>query len=264
MKAGLVGYPISHSLSPQIFSILSRHYNIPLNYDILEIHPSLFEKFLSEFPWSSYRGFNVTIPYKESIKNYMTQLDPVADAVNVVNVVKVEGDERYGYNTDVYGFLKSLDDEKIELRGLDCVIFGTGGAAKAVIYALRTRGAKSITAVSRRPDQLKYLGVPVECYSENISADFYVNATPLGTKNFHEKESPYRGSFRKNAIAYDLVYRPAKTEFLKHAESAGVRTVGGINMLIWQALKTWEIWFEQEPTEFKADMFRELAQGANV
>ncbi len=261
MKAGLVGYPISHSLSPQIFSILSRNYDVPLQYDTIEIHPSYMESFINEFPWKNYLGFNVTIPYKEVFKNYMTRLDPMADTIGVVNVVKVEGDERIGYNTDVFGFLKCLEEENIQLSGKDCVIFGTGGAAKAAIHGLKSLGVKSITVATRHPEQLKYLGVPVENYSAEMEADLYVNATPLGTKNFHENESPYMGTFKPGAIVFDMVYQPTKTVLMKHAEMNSVRAIGGLNMLIWQALKTWEIWFDKEVHQYKPDVYKKILTG---
>lgn len=241
---GLIGYSLGHSFSEKYFTEKFRRERIsgveyrafPL--ENIESLPGL----LADNP--SLHGFNVTIPYKEQVIPYLDSLDGEAAEIGAVNCVKIEEGKLTGYNTDAYGFRLSL----LELIGEDrpsALILGTGGASKAVAYTLGKLGI-NYTYVSRTPaqGQLSYAEL-----TNSILGDskLIINTTPLGMspKTGYTPELPYEAVTSEHYL-FDLIYNPAETLFLRQGREQGAATMNGMQMLIAQAERSWEIWETQE------------------
>lgn len=238
---GLLGRNINYSFSRGYFTEKFKKEKLEghtyENFDIPTI-----ESFLEVIKKNHHLiGLNVTIPYKESVMPFLDKLSKKATKIGAVNTIKfTKKGKLKGYNTDYYGFQKSLE-QLLESHHKKALILGTGGASKGVAFALEELGI-NYTFVSRIPSEIK-LG-----YNQitNVVFDEYqivINSTPVGTSPNTDAypEIPYE-FFTKNHIAYDLIYNPAETQFLKKAKHQGAKTKNGMDMLIFQAEKAWEIW----------------------
>ena len=241
---GLIGYPLTHSFSAVYFSekfILEHIQDFTYrNFPLKNI--SGFSQLLKKNP--ELYGLNVTIPHKEKILSYLDKLDPVAERIGAVNTVKFiqKGSRKVlvGYNTDSYGFLKSLTPS-LNSRHKRALILGTGGASKAVAFVLRELEIEFLF-VSRKPGPGQ-IGYHDLCLSLIRNHLLIVNTTPLGTfpdvKTF--PDIPY-DLLTPDHILYDLVYNPPETEFLRFGRQKGATCINGQKMLELQAEKSWEIW----------------------
>lgn len=272
---GILGHPVSHSLSPQIFEFLAIRLKRPLLYRKLDVPPGRLRAFVGEaLRRKDFRGWNVTIPHKVVVARFCSDLSDAARAMGSVNVVEFRGKRGpRGYNTDVIGIRETFREQKFKPRGREAVIYGAGGAAIAVGFVLGELGARRVVFEARTAARARRLALrlsrlfPRTCFevgstprvAQDCGFDLYVNATPLGMKGFAKNELLPRDA-RKGALAFDLIYRPEKTSFLTAARRRGLRTVGGLDMLIWQAIGTWEIWFGpvRGRAELKAALVRRL------
>lgn len=240
---GLLGFPLGHSFSKAYFEKKFEEEKRNARFLNFEL-PSLenYEDVFLKNP--DLRGFSVTIPYKEQIIPYLSEIDGAAreiQAVNSVKVIKKRG-KAYttGYNTDYYGFGKSLDNFLPE-KDYKALILGTGGASKAVAYALKMRNIP-YKFVSRSPKDNQYT---YEDLDESLLFDYQliINTTPLGTfpKVTEFPNIPYQFLTSEHYL-YDLVYNPEQTAFLSKGKQQGAKVCNGYEMLIWQAKRSWEIW----------------------
>ncbi|ESU20537.1 shikimate dehydrogenase [Flavobacterium cauense R2A-7] len=240
-KFGLLGKNISYSFSKKYFTekfakINFTHYSYK-NFDVESIVQ--FPEILANT--KNLKGLNVTIPYKEAVIPYLTKLSKNAKIIGAVNVIKIaKNGTLKGYNSDFYGFKKALKPllKKHHQRAL---ILGTGGASKAVAYALRKLNI-DYDFVSRNPSeyQLGYEELTKELFSEY---QIIINTTPVGTfPNIDECPPLDYSLFTENHIAFDLIYNPMETKFLRLAKEQGAKTKNGYDMLVFQAEKAWEIW----------------------
>lgn len=238
---GLIGYPLSHSFSPTYFNEkFYREGFFDCSYKAFELEDlSGFKTLLKTHP--DLEGLNVTIPYKQSIIDYLDEVDPAASEIGAVNTIRFKGSRCIGYNTDHVGFTESL---RPFLTGKEkrALVLGTGGASRAVCYGLQQLGIES-TSVSRSPAQESTLHY--EALNKSIILDhlLIINTSPLGMYPEINKypDIPYEFITRKH-ILYDLVYNPAKTIFLIKGEMEGARIKNGLEMLYIQAERAWEIW----------------------
>ncbi len=238
---GLIGYPLGHSFSEKYFiekfmrdGIADCQY---LTFPLERIES--LPLFLEERP--GLRGLNVTIPYKEAVIPYLTRLDPIAAAIGAVNCIRItEESERVGYNTDAEGFRRSL----LELIGNErpqALVLGSGGAAKAVVYVLRSIGLEfSIVSRTNQGNTLTYDEVTNEVIAVN---HLIINTTPLGmSPNTSSIPAlPYEALTSRHFL-YDLVYNPPLTRFLQEGKARGAKTKNGEQMLAVQAEESWRIW----------------------
>ncbi len=240
-RFGLIGRNIDYSFSRtyfgQKFEAELFQDNTYENFDLESI--DAFPQLIANHP--DIKGLNVTIPYKETIIPYLDELSKKAHDIGAVNVIRFKKNgKRKGYNSDWYGFKKALRP-LLKEHHKKALILGTGGAAKAVAFALEKMGI-SYAYVSRNeyPNAIRY-----EHLNETIFDNYtiIINCTPLGT--FPNIEAcpplPYH-LFNANHIAFDLIYNPAKTQFLQQAEEQGATIQNGYTMLVFQAEKAWEIW----------------------
>lgn len=240
---GLLGRNISYSFSSGYFSEKFTELKLEkykyVNFDIENL--SEFHKLISDKSNPIY-GVNVTIPYKEQVMQHLDEIDEVALEIGAVNTIKfLSNNKTRGYNTDVYGFEKSLKP-LLEKHHNKALIFGTGGASKAVAFVL-SKLQISFLFVSRNPigeNQISYNDV-----DENLIIEhkLLINCTPLGT--FPNVKSypniPYK-YITSNHVLYDLIYNPSVTTFLKKGKEKGAIIKNGLEMLQLQAEKSWEIW----------------------
>lgn len=238
---GLVGKDISYSFSAGYFAKKFTRENIANcaynNFDIQDI--SEFKAIFKQH--SNIAGLNVTIPYKESVIPYLDKLSKKAKHIGAVNTIKVTKKGRLkGYNTDCYGFKKSLQP-LLQNHHTKALILGTGGASKAIAYSLEQLGI-AYTYVSRtaKSGQLSYSQLTKTHFAEHT---IIINCTPLGTfpKVTDCPDIPYQ-YLNDTHICYDLIYNPSETKFLAQAKVQGATIINGLKMLELQAEKAWKIW----------------------
>lgn len=243
MQFGIIGKPLSHSFSKSYFENKFRELGLNgYSYDLFEISSiEVIKTMLSEHKYL--KGFNVTIPYKESIISFLDELAGDAKEISAVNCVKIIDGKLIGYNTDYYGFSQSIKPF-LDTNHQRALILGTGGASKAVAYALKKVGVEIYFVTSSANKKTNNTFFYSEL-NEHVMKAFklVVNTTPLGTfPNVEEAPAlPYH-LFTEQHLAYDLVYNPAETVFLKRAKEKGSIVVNGLSMLQLQAEKSWEIW----------------------
>ncbi len=241
-KFGLVGKDISYSFSKKYFTEKFEKLNLKnlkyYNFDIPEIEEFPFLLYHKE---ENFRGLNVTIPYKQSILKYLDDLSADAKEIGAVNTIKVTNDNKLiGYNTDIYGFTNAIKP-LLNAQTKNALILGTGGASKAIAFSLKKLGI-GFKFVSRKINENGFLYH--ELNKEIIeNHQIIINSTPLGTSPNTERkpEIPYP-FITKNHIAFDLIYNPKETAFLKEAKKQGAIVKNGLEMLQLQAEKSWEIW----------------------
>lgn len=241
---GLIGYPLEHSFSPMYFQQKFE------NQLITDVDYQLFPlENIHELPRlianeRNLTGFNVTIPYKETIIPFLDYVDETAQAIGAVNTVKLErvGEKvrLLGYNTDYQGFLCGFQELRFS-QPVTALILGTGGASKAVAYALRKEGA-DFKFVSRKPK------TGCLCYGDLDKAvmcatNLIVNASPVGMSPREDMcpDIPYEWLNEQHSL-YDLVYNPLETKFLQNGKKKGARVINGLPMLYGQAEASWRIW----------------------
>jgi shikimate dehydrogenase len=265
--AAVIGKPVSHSLSPQIFQYLGQKMGFSLRYDSLEV---TVEELPTLFAWarrnSQFTGWNVTLPHKEAMLKLVDKPSDRARAVGAVNVVRFRQGVAEGFNTDVMGFTRTLKEHGYIAahREAPVLVYGAGGAAKAILFGLGKLGVKKVFVWNRSPErahglikhfqtlfpETKFERVPeVEALKEKFG--LLVNTTSLGLAGGFG-ENPGALKFpkfnTKHALAIDLIYRPRQTFFLSEADARGLKAVNGLDMLIWQALGTWELWYGNLPS----------------
>lgn len=247
---GLLGRHIQYSLSPKIHNDYYLANNIPLKYEIFDFDFKQLNNFIMNIKNRNIIGFNVTIPYKEKIVEYVHELKYPANILKAVNTVSISTNGKmYGYNTDYFGFIQSLKDNHINVRDKRALIIGTGGAAKAVYLALKDEKIKSIDILSRNIEKakdffLQSTFVEYHSISSLKKYDIILNCTPLGNINFNKKPIDLI-DFNDNLIIYDLNYIPEKSELLIDAESKGLIIINGMSMLVNQAIYSINIWKDQ-------------------
>jgi len=260
---GIFGHPLSHTLSPAMHEAAFRELGIEAHYIVLDLAPAVFKELMRQTSRISLSGFNVTVPYKETVIPYLDQVRPEARAIGAVNTVYRERKKWVGTNTDMEGFLLALmKDGGFRPSGKRAVILGAGGAARAVVYGLAREGASEILISDCFPEkadkiardmcqlfpravfQAALAGTP-EVKEAVQKADVIINATPLGLKPSDplvvpESWIPRAGHSKK--FLMDLVYNPAVTPFLKAGKRKGHETLNGLGMLLYQGARALEHW----------------------
>ena len=243
-KYGLIGVPLGHSFSISYFNEKFHNEGIDAEYENYEIASiDSLPEILDTTP--SLRGLNVTIPYKQEVMKYLDDLSPEARAIGAVNVIRVshKGNKLYlkGFNSDVIGFTRSIES-MLEPAHHKALILGTGGAAKAVDYGLKSLGLETlfVSRQSRKGKVITYDDVTPELIAEY---NVIVNCTPLGMYPRTEEcpQLPYE-AMDQHTLLYDLIYNPDETLFMKKGREQGAITKNGLEMLLLQAFASWEFW----------------------
>lgn len=253
---GLVGSPVSHSLSPHLHNAAFAECKINSVYlpfevrDVATFMRRMVDPRTRELPWRL-RGLSVTAPHKKAIMSHLDWIAPVAQEIGAVNTIIVKDDQLHGYNTDADAALAPLRDV-LELRDAQVAVIGAGGASRAVLWSLRQAGART-TIFARSLEHARLLADNFNAQLQTLedarfnNFDLVINATPLGTRGDLENETPATADQLHGAPAvYDLVYNPAETRFMHEARAAGcARVFGGLDMLIAQAAAQFILWSGQ-------------------
>ncbi|HVF57152.1 MAG TPA: shikimate dehydrogenase [Pyrinomonadaceae bacterium] len=264
---GLVGSPVAHSLSPHMHNaaFAARALNgvyIPFEVgDAAEFVRRIVHPRTREFAWNL-RGLSVTAPHKTGVLKHLDWVEPKASQIGAVNTLAVEDDALHGYNTDAEAALKPLQD-LIELRGVRVGVIGAGGAARALLWGLRERGAHA-TVFARNAERARAAAKDFDARTASIEDarfdkfEVVVNATPLGTRGAREQETPASAAqLRGVRVVYDLVYNPSETRLMREARAAGCEVVGGLPMLVAQAAGQFKLW---TGLDAPVDSMREAAE----
>ncbi len=244
----LIGYPIGHSVSPLMHNTALAHHNINAKYIAVNVDSSDFSSLASHFNSSSFLGANITIPHKQNLIPFVDELTKTAATIGAINTIIKSDNHLIGDNTDAYGFLVPLK-EIDELEPDRAIIFGSGGATKAIIYALNDFGFEEVYVVSRKSDlTVGRSNVTICSYDDwqHFSDDttLIINATPLGMAPDIDS-SPVKDSeieYLTGKVCYDIVYNPRETKLLKQAKQAGGLPIGGIDMLVHQGDESFYSW----------------------
>jgi len=245
-RVGLIGWPVAHSVSPAMHNAAFGALGLDWQYDLLPAPPERFAAAVAAWVAAGYRGFNVTIPHKGAALRLpqVRVISPAAEAIGAANTLTVEPDGSLAAdNTDWRGFADDLAAGGIAVEGARCLVLGTGGSARAVIYALRAGGAVAITAISRQPGGRDGAAGYGDLARLAPGADLVVNCTPAGmSPDVAASPWPEDVPFPGGAALVDLIYNPPVTRLMADAQAAGARTVGGLGMLVRQGALAFERW----------------------
>ncbi len=260
---GVMGYPVEHSLSPQMQNAAIANLGENYIYVPLPVAPKDLATALDGLAAINVQGFSVTIPHKQAIIPLLSEVSIIAQSVGAVNTVWRQEDGWGGTNTDVVGFLAPLQAYEIDWGSKVAVILGNGGAARAVVAGCAQLGVGEIHVIGRNPEKLaafqtSWLNSPMvvsltvhpwaELSPLLANTDLLVNTTPIGMYPIVDQspvEETELDSLKPGAIAYDLIYRPSPTQFLKFAEVRGAIPIDGTEMLVQQGAAALQLWLKQ-------------------
>lgn len=231
MQCGLLGEHLTHSFSPLIHTMLADY-----EYKLYDIAPQMLEDFVKN---GTIDAFNVTIPYKKAIMPLIDEISPEAQAIGAINVVVRKIDKLYGYNTDYFGFAYMLDSANICVEGKKALLFGNGGAAATIKAVLNDKQIKEIIIIDRKNNTPENLAI-------HKDASIIVNATPVGMYPNNRKSPVDLTLFPNCEAVLDIVYNPARTELMLQAEQLGITAVGGLSMLVAQAVRGFELFTDEK------------------
>ncbi|MEX3010831.1 shikimate dehydrogenase [Hoeflea sp. TYP-13] len=268
-RAFVTGFPVKHSRSPIIHNHWLKKAGIEGSYEIVEVSPEAFPKFLAGLTdgSSGFIGGNVTIPHKQAAFELANHADEIASELGAANTLWVEGERLMATNTDGYGFAANLDDLAAGWDRTDtAVILGAGGASRAVIQTVRDRGIKNIHVVNRTVARAQELaqrfGTRVHAHALGAlgevlrGAGLFVNTSALGMGGTDVPDIDF-SPMAHGAIVTDIVYTPLVTPIMAMADRQGLKTVDGLGMLLHQAVPGFEKWFGIRP-EVTDDLRREV------
>lgn len=257
---GIFGHPLSHTLSPAFQEAGFEKVGLRAHYLVFDLSAPYFKRAMKALKKLPLKGFNLTIPYKQTVIPYLDWLTDSARAIGAVNTVYRFGKKWYGTNTDADGFWLSLKKEwNWKAKGKNALVLGAGGAARAVLYALASHGIHSI-AISNRTEtkaqqligefsklfpKTNFFSTSLDNESDVSSFDLIVNTTSVGLGErdkalLTSSQIPSAGRDKKYFV--DLIYNPAETAFLKVARKKGHKTLNGLPMLLYQGARAFEIW----------------------
>jgi shikimate dehydrogenase len=258
--AGVMGHPVGHSLSPVLHNGWLTDLGLQGVYLPLDVQPEALGAAVAGLKALGFAGANVTIPHKEAVMAHLDEIDDTARAIGAVNTLVVSGDRILGRNTDVEGFLAHLEASapawKSTLEGRSALILGAGGAARGIVYGLKTAGVARLIVANRSRDRAEALaaglgnGIEVIDWPARIGAvegaGLIVNTTSLGMRGQPPLELDLAGA-SPGTIVCDIVYNPLHTNLLRSAAQRGLKTVGGLGMLVHQARAGFAAWFGVVP-----------------
>lgn len=263
-RLGLIGYPLSHSLSPQIHTAALQSCGLQGDYSLFSIHPDgmhSLKDLVARMYAKEIDGLNVTIPYKQTIIQFLDELTPTAKAIGAINIIYTREDKLIGDNTDAQGFLCDLKSFLLqggENSNKNALILGAGGSARAVVFALLNE-RWNVMIATRRMEQAQELvnsftNYPLLITDNTLSnidlseITLIVNATPVGMMpNTDQSPWPENLPFPSHAAVYDLVYNPRETKLVKDARLQRLHATTGLGMLIEQAALSFKIWTGLDP-----------------
>lgn len=261
----VIGDPIAQSLSPQLHNGLFKEIGVDAIYLPIGVKSEDLEKLVQGFRVMNFGGFNITKPHKMEVMKYLDGLDPLAEKIGAVNTVVYRDGKMIGYNTDGFGFIKSIENKigDIPKEDLTILILGCGGAVKSVAMALADWGIKKVIIANRTVEKAEELANQInESWPEKAQAismeaavlekavnqaAVIANGTSLGMADTIDQTPLPKHLMKKERLVYDMIYSPPVTQFMKDAQAVGAQTVNGLEMLLYQGLLAFELWTEIFP-----------------
>lgn len=257
-KYAVIGYPVEHSLSPQLHTEICRRAKITATFERLTVAPAKLEHFVQN---NALAGYNVTHPHKETIVPLLDELDDHARLLKAVNCVKKKGDNSIGYNTDWLGFERALKGNQVKVRHRPCLVLGAGGVARSVAYTLTKFQPERIVIANRTAAKAHHLvkwlrrftdkptkAIPLSqtaAWCKRVKKLVIINCTPVGMWPLIDAQPLPSNSLHSGLTLLDTVYNPLETNWLRAGRKGGARVLGGLDMFIYQGLASAEIWFEE-------------------
>ncbi len=260
----VIGDPISHTLSPVMHALFLAHFRVNGTYQARQVKLNSLSDAFQSFRSERLTGINVTAPLKNGVVQFMDELTDEAKLIGCVNTIKFREEKIIGHNTDAIGFQASLRADDVSLAGKNVFLFGAGGAAKAVLFALVRETCKTIFITNRSIDKAEALMknasshfpgtdlqiVPFENAAINTAlgkSHVLINSTTVGMAHSqHQSIIPSPEYLHSDLFVYDLIYRPLQTSLLKLAEQQRLRNKNGLGMLIYQGFESLKFWTELE------------------
>ncbi|MDO5408798.1 MAG: shikimate dehydrogenase [Eubacteriales bacterium] len=255
---GVMAYPVEHSMSPLMHNYFAERSGVDLAYVPFKVKPEAVGEAVGGAFALNVLGMNVTVPHKQAVMEHLVEIDEAALAIGAVNTLVRMEDGYKGYNTDAAGLLRTMKETGIQIKDQTCILLGAGGAAKAAAYVLAREGTKKVYLLNRnveRAEQLaKYMNglfgrevlIPMALDRWNeIPEDgcLAVQSTSVGMHpNVDAAVIEDEAFYRKLSTAFDIVYTPMETRFMKLAAAAGAKTKNGLDMLLYQGVIAFELW----------------------
>lgn len=255
---GVMACPVEHSMSPLMHNFLAEKSGVDVTYVPFRVQPETVGEAVRGAYALNVLGMNVTVPHKQAVMEHLPEIDEAASAIGAVNtLVRMEGGYK-GYNTDAAGLLRTMTEAGIVIKDQTCILLGAGGAAKAAAYVLAKEGAKKVYALNRSVERAEALAKDINGLS---GRDILIPMTMDGWREITENDClavqttsvgmhPHvdeaviadEGFYRKLNTAFDVIYTPMETKFMKLAAAAGAKTKNGLDMLLYQGIIAFELW----------------------
>jgi shikimate dehydrogenase len=258
----IIGHPIEHSMSPIMHNVILKELNLDYVYLAFNVYPNDLKLAVKAFKTLNIKGINVTIPFKEKIIKYLDEIDPIGQKIGAINTIKNEDGYLIGRNTDADGSKKAIRKSGYDISGRNVLIIGAGGAARAVSYSLANIVNK-ITILNRTEKRAEKLtrelkqNFGVKTVSKEIllnnlkeeteKADILINTTPIGMYPYVNQSLIPKEFLHEDLFVFDVVYNPLETKLIKDAIECGCKTLGGLDMLIYQGASAFEWWTNKKP-----------------
>ena len=267
---GLIGHPVEHSFSPPMHNAAFRELGMDYAYVAFDVSPQNVGEAIKGAESLNIKGFNVTIPHKIEVMQYLDELDEVAELIGAVNTIDFK--DLKGYNTDGIGAVRAIE-EVTSIKDKNVVIAGAGGASRAISFYIAKYGANKLTILNRNVEKAQKLAgdvldsnlisnVEADSISEISShlngADILINTTPIGMyPNVNDEPIASADDMHEELVVFDAVYNPNETVLLKEAIKAGAKPVYGIKMLLYQGAESFRIWTGNDaPVDVMEDALR--------
>lgn len=248
MQYGLIGKPLGHSMSPKIHSLLGNE-----NYELCELNENELGDFFAK---REFKGINVTIPYKEKVMPYLDFIDDNAKKIGSVNTIVNKEGKLYGYNTDYDGFKELIESSNIEVKGKNVLVLGSGGTSKTVTAVLKDKGVTNIKIVSRNSNENK---ISYEEALKEVDTNIIVNTTPQGMYPHTARYPLAINEFKALEAVIDVIFNPLNSRLVCFARKRKLKAVGGLKMLVVQAIKAHELFFDTLLDEqVKRDIYNKI------
>lgn len=251
----LIGHPVEHSFSPPMHNAAFQKLDMDWAYVAFDVNPNNLKSAVEGAKALNIKGFNVTIPHKIDVMEFLDEIDEVADLIGAVNTIDFKSMK--GYNTDGIGAVKAIE-EVTPIKNRNVVVAGAGGASRAISFYIAKYGAESLTILNRNVEKAQNLagdvmdsGLIGEVKSDSISkigdyvdeVDILVDTTPIGMHpHVNDAAIVEAGQMHEDLVVFDAVYNPNETVLIKEALKAGAKPVYGIKMLLYQGAESFEIW----------------------
>ena len=252
---GLIGHPVEHSFSPPMHNAAFDELGMDYAYVAFDVNPQDLQSAIEGAKSLNIKGFNVTIPHKIEVMQFLDEIDEVAELIGAVNTIDFK--DLKGYNTDGIGAVRAIE-EVTSIKNKNVIVAGAGGSSRAISFYLAKYGAESITILNRNVEKAQALAGDVsdsalindvkadsisEISNHLIDADILVDTTPIGMHpNINDEPIALAGDMDENLVVFDAVYNPNETVLLKEAIKAGAKPVYGIKMLLYQGAESFKIW----------------------